>query len=566
MFSSAIAARISVDEPDVEWILSSSSLACETNDDPHTVVVLETSTEQSLQDCFHACEERLDCVAVDWFPDMQKCNKFPRACTAPTASGGMTYVMAQEPMKAKACASWNETMYFLGEDWLSTDVNPQNIINVMQETFSECEPDDEVTVRIEEKDVGYSLGSGLATRIYNSILMYYNSQHRLYHSGVRFTGCGKTVMFQLQIRVWGLSNAGPVGTTAFGASQQFPVTSPDGHTMWNELICNVPGRGIRDLGAGNIVYYKVEEATRYIPWVRGEFPIAKLHGRDITEFVSGVARYFSWWNIESRYSTETVFWEGADGVSTKLKEQVTCDTFTLWLASQLIAFRISKGYSAHFPRSHWEGVHFNKLQITVSDANSDDGPSPMKGLLSELVASDRDENERPDMEDGLVRAWSMTDKQATSGIWSTVKGAGICWDVPVEERSRVLHRNWRDSREHSTTLNRFSFLHGSNPFDRRFWCVDRVSMAISGYDLVSFGPWRFFYLGNDNYVAAMDWDVKVEGSYDTYGVFNSEYSKAIVPGGTPLGPWSAYVQSTECGDECPWEYPIPDPGEEGFLA
>jgi len=483
----------------------------------------------------------------------------------PTASGGMTYVMAQEPMKAKACASWNETMFFLGEGWLSTDVNPQEIINVVQETFSECNAEDEVTVRIEEKDVGYDIiGESLSTRLYNSILMYYNNENRLYHSGVRFTGCGKTVMFQLQIRVWGLSNAGPVGTTAFGTSLQYPVTSPDGHTMWNELMCNVPGRGMRELGAGNIVYYKVEEAHTYVPWIRGEFPIAKLHGHDVTEFISGIARYFSWWNIESRYSTESVLWEDVDGVTTKLKEQVTCDTFTLWLASQLIAFEKYKGYPAAFPADHWEGVNYNKLRITVLDSNHYDGPAPVKGPLSELLANDLDDNERPDMEVGLLRAWSMIDKQATSGIWSAVKGAGICLDVPVNDRSQVLGRNWRDSSEHTTTLNRFGFLHGSNPFDRRFWCVDRVSMAIAGYDLVSFGPWRFFYLGNDNYAAAMDWDANVVARYDSYGVFNSENNTAIVPGGTPLGPWSAHVQSTECGVHCPWEYPIPEPGEGGI--
>lgn len=474
--------------------------------------------------------------------------------------------MAQEPMKAKACASWNETMYFLGDGWLSTDVDPQEIINVMQDAFSQCRPDDDVTVRIEEKDVGYRLGTGFSTWMYNTILQHFNQDYSLYHSGIRFTGCGKTVMFQLQLRTWGLSNAGAIGTTAFSASQQYPIVSPDGHTMWNDLMCNVPGRGMRDVGTGNIVYYKVEEQHEYVPWVRGEYPIAQLAGRDVSEFVTGVARYFSWFNIHSRYFPEAVSWEGADGASTKLREQVTCDTFTLWMASQLIAFHVSKGYPAEFPPSHWDGVHFNRLAVTLSDAESDDGPAPVRGQLSELLARDQEDGGSSDMEDSLLISWSMTDKQATNGIWATVKGAGVCLDVPVTERRQLLERNWRDSSEHTTSVNRFSFLHGWNPLDRRFYCSDRVNMGISGYDLVSFGPWHFFYIGRGNYAAAMDWDVKIDSGYDNYGVFNPENNKAFVPPGTPIGAWAAHAQTEECGVECPWEYPVPDPGEEGFHA
>jgi len=258
-------------------------------------------------------------------------------------------------------------------------------------------------------------------------------------------------------------------------------------------------------------------------------------------------------------------WQGADGVSTKLKEQMTCDCFTLWLTSQLIAFHVSKGYPAIFPSDHWEGVHFNRVMVSISDKDSDDGPAPVRGALSEMLAQDQEDGGTSDMEDCLVRAWSNTHKQATTGIWSTMKGSDICWDVPVEERAQVLQRDWRDASEWTTSLNRFGFLHGSNPFDRRFYCTDRVSL-ISGIDLVSFGPWRFFYIGNGNYAAAMDWDAAIDAGETNYGVFDHASNKAVVPGGTPLGPWHAHVLSKECGVQCPWEYPIPDPGEDGFRA
>jgi len=328
--------------------------------------------------------------------------------------------------------------------------------------------------------------------------------------------------------------------------------------MWNELMCDVPGRGMRDVGTGNIVYYKVQEENEYTPWVRGEYPITHLAARDMGEFISGVARYFSWWNMKSVYAPEAVIWEGADGASTRLKSQVTCDAFTLWMASQLIAFEASKGYPPDFPPTHWAGVYVNRLAVTLSDADSEDGPAPVTGDLSELLTNQHVELAQ------LKRAWHPANKQASNGIWATIKGAGICWDVPVAERREVIERNWRDSREYTTMSNRFSFLHGRNPLDLRFYCVDRVQLATSGYDLVSFGPRRFFYLSNGKYAVAMDWDVKIDTAYDNYGVFDTVSGKAVVPAGLPLGPWHAHTHSSECGAECPWEYPVPDPGENGF--
>lgn len=555
-------------DTDEAWILRSEALTCETNDDYLTVSVLSDSLEQSLQDCFRTCEQHPDCVAVDWFTGSRKCNLFPRACTEPTFGArpsearGVSYVMAQDPMKAKACASWNETMAFVGEGWRSTDVNPQEIVDVLQQAFSRCRPEDAVTVFIAEQDVGYSRGSGLSTALMNTMLMTFNNEHKLFHSGIRFTGCGTSVMFQLQTRTWGLSNGGAVGTTAFGATLQYPVTSPDGHTMWNELMCDVPGRGMRDVGGGNIVYYKVEEERHITRWVRGEHPISHLRVAHIEEFMSGISRYFSWWNIKSRYFPEAVYWRGADGATTKLREQVTCDTFTLWMASQLIAFQVAHDYPDQFQQNHWEGVHFNHVDVTLSDDNSDDGPAPVRGDLSELNA--REDQYYADMEDCLVRAWSMTNKQTSNAIWSTIKGAGICWDVPEDRRQDMLDRDWRDPSSHTAHFNRYTFLHGRNPLDLRFYCTDRVRIGHQGGDLVGFGLWRFFYVGGGNYAGGMDWDVQVEGSYDNYRVYNLETRKVYIPGGTPTGPWHEGAESQPCGTECPWEYPVPDPGEAGF--
>lgn len=91
--SGAGAVRLLVAEfeqgPDDDWILRSSSLACETNDDHTTISVLDHSVEDNLQDCFRTCEQHLDCVAVDWFPNSAnatgflgraQCQQQPVAC------------------------------------------------------------------------------------------------------------------------------------------------------------------------------------------------------------------------------------------------------------------------------------------------------------------------------------------------------------------------------------------------------------------------------------------------------------------------------------------------------
>lgn len=73
----------------------------------------------------------------------------------------------------------------------------------------------------------------------HTALQIVNQRYHLYHSGVRLVGCGKSLMFQLQSRVWGLGGEGGAAGDAVAASFPYPVTAPDNHQMRNSLSCEM---------------------------------------------------------------------------------------------------------------------------------------------------------------------------------------------------------------------------------------------------------------------------------------------------------------------------------------
>merc|ERR1719265_2747895 len=113
-------------------------------------------------------------------------------------------------------------------------------------------------------------------------------------------------MFQLQSRVWGWEEDGraPEGNNPYASAFSMPTTAPDNENIWEELVCDVEGAGKRDVGAGNIIYYRVLDANQTQTWARDEKEYVHIQRHDINEFLSGIVPYLSWWNVKSRYAPE----------------------------------------------------------------------------------------------------------------------------------------------------------------------------------------------------------------------------------------------------------------------
>merc|ERR1719352_1299193 len=89
-------------------------------------------------------------------------------------------------------------------------------------------------------------------------------------------------------------------------------------------------------------------------------------------------------------------------------------------------------------------------------------------------------------------------------------------------------------------------------------CVERIndmrSLIGAGFDMVKYGPWRFFWIDTDKYAAALEWETAVEASYeDPWDVYSAAAGTVILPGGTPRKPFAeGSALENPCGSRCAW--------------
>jgi len=365
-------------------------------------------------------------------------------------------------------------------------------------------------------------------------------------------------MFQLQARAWSLSEEGCPLLTPFGVSLPYPFTSPDNKHVWDELICNVSSKGMRDIGRGNIIFYKIEHDPGVSEWVRGESIFLSFKPSDLLDFLAGLTPHLSWWNVLSKYSAESVEWKHAGQANgTLLRAGLLCDTFSVWLLAQALAYGKMNNFSAEAfgnqePNQNW--VH-----VTV---HAHDGTlAPRLGKLDEIAQIS--DMKQFDLE--YAHAMSVGAQSRDSlAIWEIKKGHGACKPTMEASKTELLKRNWKDPASWSRGFDWWVSSCGRIFSTREYPCTDRITRGLAGIDLVRFGLWRFFHIKEDINVVALDWDVDVQAHYSPLSHILGEAGSVQLPGGTPRNPFAKGSAANPCGSMCPWQDPVPPPPLGGY--
>lgn len=349
------------------------------------------------------------------------------------------------------------------------------------------------------------------------------------HSAVRFTGCGKTLLFQLQRSFDAIGLAPKKGQRKpFTTSWLFPVAPPKKggkHRMLWSLVCDG-----RDRGNGIFIMYKVEARASSTKWKKEKL-LFSLSRDSLQRFLSGFLHMIPWWNFHARYNLEEMWVRAAPAAAPQLQRPgLTCDSFSFWVLSQVASFFLNASTS--------KALGDIKANFNVATVDLVGGVK----RLSELTE---------DQTDALFLQSAPANKGDVSMKWLGAKGLGACNELTDKKlRQRILD-GWN---RHQSKVREKIQGFGLGKRGVKEFCTEKV--ALRTVDMRKYSPWRFWYAGEQAgehaYYVALDWDVKVFVKYqETYLL---KAGAVIIPTGLPKGPWctASTCKTTACGPACPW--------------
>lgn len=271
---------------------------------------------------------------------------------------------------------------------------------------------------------------------------------------------------------------------------------------------------------------------------------------DVSEFLTVVTPYLSWWNVKSRYAPESVL----SPAKQVMREALISDTFSIWFVAQAKAFAQNQGYLRKEGLVTTSGLIKG---LVNGQANINRAAVTLKKYQ---VVSFEDLPQENHEKLGFLRIHHPQVKGIALAFWEIYKGYKKCDDVQeADVQQALLERKWWERSEWTSKLTALTHIRS------KYRCVDRVTTGVSSQDMVQMGLQRYFYLGKGKYAQALDWDVETNASYDKAFLLYDEASDKIqLPGGTPRGPFAEDSKPNPCGEFCLWQYPIPPIPQGGY--